>query len=134
MGKIKVARKLRRDSTWAEKLMWRWLRDRRFGKYKFRRQQPLGKYYLDFFCEEALLNIEVDGGQHGHPEQLSRDAERAEFLQSCGIKTVRFWNSNLRRSAQSIRDTIFRELQERCPHPLPYYTRPMVKVVNGEGG
>lgn len=123
MADIDRARQLRRDQTWAEKLMWRWLRDRRFSGYKFRRQHPLGRYTLDFFCEEADLNIELDGGQHGFPEQRQKDLEREQFLQSLGIKTLRFWNSHLRRDAQGIRDTIFNELQARAPHPLPDYTR-----------
>ena len=125
MAETKRARQLRQIETWAEKLMWRWLRDRRFSGYKFRRQYPLGDYYLDFFCEEAELNIELDGGQHGFPDQQKHDAQREKFLQSRGIKTLRFWNSHLRRNAQSIRDTIFEELQERAPHPLPDYTKPM---------
>ena len=119
------ARQLRQAETWAEKIMWRWLRDRRFSGYKFRRQHPLGDYYLDFFCEEAGLNIELDGSQHGFPDQWKHDLKREKFLASLGIKTLRFWNSHLRRNAQSIRDTIFEELQRRAPHPLPDYTRPM---------
>ena len=125
MAEIARARQLRKDETWAEKLMWRWLRDRRFNGYKFRRQHPIGIYYLDFFCEEAELNVELDGSQHGFPDQRKHDLEREKFLQSRGIKTLRFWNSHLRRNAQSIRDTIFNELQFRAPHPLPEYTRPM---------
>ena len=125
MVKTARARQLRKDETWAEKLMCRWLRDRRFSDYKFRRQHPIGIYYLDFFCEEAELNVELDGSQHGFPDQRKHDMERENFLQTRGIKTVRFWNSHLRRNAQSIRDTIFNELQTRAPHPLPDYTRPM---------
>jgi uroporphyrinogen-III synthase len=127
MAGIPLARHFRKNDTWAEKLLWRWLRDRRFNGYKFRRQHPLGDYYLDFFCEDAELNIELDGSQHGFPEQQRRDAERERFLQSRGIKTLRFWNSRLRRDGQSIRDTIFQELQNRAPRPLPKYTRPMTE-------
>ncbi|MCU0787851.1 MAG: DUF559 domain-containing protein [Verrucomicrobia bacterium] len=125
MASVQRARQLRSKSTWAEKLLWRWLRDRRFSGYKFRRQHPCGGYYLDLFCEEARLNIEIDGSQHGFPEQQEHDARRQRFLESRGIKTLRFWNSFLRQNPQSVRDTIFRELQERAPHPLPHYTRPM---------
>jgi very-short-patch-repair endonuclease len=126
MADFTRARQLRRKETWAEKLMWRWLRDRRFASFKFRRQHPLGDYYLDFFCEEAELNIELDGGQHGFPDQQKHDAEREKFLKSRGIKTLRFWNSQMRRNAQVIRDAIFNELQARAPHPLPDYTKPIV--------
>ena len=125
MADIARARQLRKSETWAEKLMWRWLRDRRFSNYKFRRQHPEGLYTLDFFCEEARLSVELNGGHHGAPDQQSHDAERKAYLASRGIKELRFWNSHLRRNAQSIRDTIFRELQERAPHPLPDYTRPL---------
>ena len=85
----------------------------------------MGKYFLDFYCAEACLSIELDGGHHGYPEQQAHDAERTKFLTALGIKELRFWNSHLRRDKQAIRDTIFRELQERAPHPLPHYTRPM---------
>jgi len=124
MADIKRARQLRQQERWAEKLMWRWLRDRRFSRYKFRRQHPVGDYVLDFFCEEAELNIELDGSQHGRPDQQEHDERREQFLKSRGIKTLRFWNSRLRRDAQNIRDTIFNELQARAPHPLPGYTKP----------
>jgi very-short-patch-repair endonuclease len=132
MADIKLARQLRKQETWAEKLVWSWLRDRSFSGYKFRRQHPIGEYYLDFFCQEAALNIELDGGQHGFPNQQHHDEEREKFLQSRGIKSLRFWNSHLRRNAQSIRDTIFNELQKRAPHLLPEYTRPMITPGKGK--
>ena len=125
MADIRCARQLRKREAWAEKLMWRWLRDRRLSGYKFRRQHPICIYYLDFFCEEAELNVELDGSQHGFPDQRKHDTEREKFLKSRGIKTLRFWNSHLRRNAQAIRDTIFNELQGRAPHPLPEYTLPV---------
>jgi len=124
MADTQRARQLRKKETWAEQLMWRWLRGRRFNGYKFRRQHIEGVYYLDFYCKEAALALELDGSGHGHPDQQLHDAERTAFLATRGIKVLRFWNSALRRQAQSIRDTIFRELQERAPHALPDYTRP----------
>jgi very-short-patch-repair endonuclease len=127
MADTERVRALRKKETWAEKLMWRWLRDRRFASYKFRRQHPEGIYFLDFYCEEASLAIELDGFGHGHPNQQRHDAEREKFLTSQGIKVLRFWNSHLRRNAQSIRDTIFEELQKRAPHPLPDHTKPTDK-------
>src|SRR5450631_2286035 len=98
MADIERVRQLRKVDTWAEKLVWSWLRDRRFSGYKFRRQHPLGGYCLDFFCEEAELNVELDGSQHGFPDQRKHDKEREKFLQSRGIVTLRFWNSHLRRN------------------------------------
>jgi very-short-patch-repair endonuclease len=129
MADIQRARQFRQKETWAERLVWRWLRDRRFSGYKFRRQYPEGIYYLDFYCPEAALAVELDGSGHGHPDRQAHDAERTAYLAARGIKVLRFWNSSLRRNSQSIRDTIFRELQERCPRPLPDYTRPGGKTV-----
>jgi len=123
MSRSERPRVLRKKETWAEKLMWRWLRDRRFSGYKFRRQHSVGNYYLDFFCDEAMLAIELDGLGHGHSDRQTHDAEREAFLVSRGIKVLRYWNSSLRRDAENIRETIFRTLQQRAPHPLPDYTR-----------
>jgi very-short-patch-repair endonuclease len=125
MADTSRARQLRKTETWAEKLVWKWLRDRRFAAYKFRRQHSFGSYCLDFFCEEARVNIELDSGQHGSPGQRKYDAEREKFLESHGIKTLRFWNFRIRRDAWNIRDTIFNELQARAAHPLPEYVQPM---------
>ena len=124
MSAVDRARALRQRATWAETLLWRWLRDRRFAGYKFRRQSPAAGYILDFYCEEARLCIELDGSRHGFPEAQRHDEDRDRKLAELGVKTLRFWNSRLRREGQSIRDTIFRELQSRAPHPLPEYTRP----------
>ena len=119
-----IARKLRKADTWAERLIWSWLRDHRFSAYKFRRQHPLGAHILDFYCGEAKLNIELDGSQHGHPEHLQADAERDAWLAEHGIKVLRFWNARLRREKEVVRDAIWQALQERAPQPMPEYCRP----------
>ena len=125
MAATERARQLRKKCTWAEKLVWQWLRGRRFGGYKFQRQVIIGPYYLDFFCREARLSIELDGRQHGFPKQQQHDVERKIFLETLGIEELRFWNSHLRRDAEVIRNTIFEKLQERSARLLPDYTRPM---------
>ncbi|PWU15975.1 MAG: DNA-cytosine methyltransferase [Verrucomicrobia bacterium] len=119
-----MARALRKHDTWAERLLWSWLRARRFSAYKFRRQRPYGPYILDFFCVEAQVNIELDGSLHGYPEQRSKDEKRDEWLEEQGIKVLRYWNGRLRREKQVVRDAIWKALQDRAPHPLPEYCRP----------
>ncbi len=121
----RLARALRKQDTWAEQLLWRWLRGRRFSGYKFRRQHPFGAYILDFFCLEARLNIELDGSQHGFPDGRARDAVRDADLERKGIKVLRFWNGALRREKEVVLGAIWRALQERAPHPLPGYCQPM---------
>src|SRR6059036_1001174 len=126
-----LARNLRKHDTWAEKLLWSWLRDRRFSAYKFRRQHSFGPHILDFFCVEAFLDIELDGLRHGRPDKQKADAERDAWLEARGVKVLRFWNSRLRREGGAIRETIWQALQVRAPRPLPDYYRPMATVSVG---
>src|SRR4051812_28572576 len=86
------ARHMRREPTEAEKRMWRILRDRRFGRFKFRRQQPLGRYILDFVCLEQKLIVEVDGSQHA---DSAYDETRDTWLHARGFTVLRFWNNDV---------------------------------------
>jgi very-short-patch-repair endonuclease len=86
------ARGMRRDPTDAEKRMWRLLRDRRLGQFKFRRQETLGRYIVDFVCLEHKLIIELDGSQHAENEY---DVDRDDWLVSRGFTVLRFWNNEV---------------------------------------
>lgn len=63
------ARRLRRNQTHVESLLWRQLRRRELGGIKFRRQHPIGGFVVDFYCDAAELGVELDGGGHASPEQ-----------------------------------------------------------------
>ena len=89
------ARQLRREQTDVERKLWLALRDRRFHKLKFRRQQPIGPYVVDFVCLEEKLIIELDGGQHGLPENRVNDLARTNRLEEDGFRVIRFWNNEL---------------------------------------
>lgn len=117
MNPTNRARELRHKQTWAEKKLWRLLRDRRFAGYKFRRQHPFGKYYLDFYCAEARLVLETDGGGHGFPTHQAHDAERDTFLCASGLLIKRIWNRRLLTETEWIKQDLWRLLQERAPHP-----------------
>ena len=108
-----LARYLRRESTEAEKRLWRLLRDRHFADFKFRREYPCGPYFLDFYCTKAKLAVELDGGGHGFPEQRARDEKRNQFLASKGIKVLRFWNHQLRGEVAAVRFETWHALMER---------------------
>jgi len=82
---------MRSNPTEAEKLLWAKLRRRQQDGFRFRRQQPLGSYIVDFYCSEAKLVVEIDGGQH-RPET---DAERTDWLESRGYRVTRFWNNEV---------------------------------------
>ncbi|AMV26921.1 hypothetical protein VT84_21145 [Gemmata sp. SH-PL17] len=87
------ARRLRGDMNSAERILWNELRNRRFARAKFRRQQPLDWYVADFFCAASRLVIELDGDSHMGKED--RDAVRQLYIESHGIRVIRFWNSEV---------------------------------------
>jgi very-short-patch-repair endonuclease len=119
-SRVPIARKLRRDQTDAERVLWFRLRDRRLAGLKFRRQMPLDRYVVDFCCESARLIIELDGGQHS--ERTSEDAERTKALEAMGYLVLRFWNNDVLRNVdgvlESILDTL-NKLTPESPHPNP---------------
>jgi len=117
MNPIARARGLRRLMPEAQRRLWRLLRDRRFAGYKFRREQPMGRYVLDFYCAEAKLSVELDGGQHGRPEQTEQDVEKENYLLTRGIITKRFWNWQVRHQPEAVKENLWHLLQERKPHP-----------------
>ena len=86
------ARRLRKDQTDCEKIIWHLLKDRRFENYKFRRQHPMGSYVADFACPALKLVIEIDGGQHC---DSATDEARTQYLNSRGYEVVRFWNNDV---------------------------------------
>ena len=100
---IKRARHLRRASSRVAKLVWTWLRDRRFHGWKFRREHPIGPYSLDFYCAEARLAIELDGFQHYAPEARCHDEKRDAFLRAKGIETLRYSNVRFWREPEIIK-------------------------------
>ncbi len=85
------AAQLRRNQTDVERRLWFALRDRRLANAKFRRQVPIGPYIVDFLCSEAHLIIELDGGQHGGPQDLIRQ----QWLEAQGYVVKRFWNNEV---------------------------------------
>ena len=95
------ARDLRKSSTKAERALWSQLRDRQLDGHKFRRQQPIGPYIVDFFCLERNLVVEVDGGQHA-PEV---DERRTAFLEGAGYRVLRFWNEEVLESMDGVLQT-----------------------------
>lgn len=107
------ARKLRREQTDVERTLWNALRDRRFGGFKFRRQQPIDHYIADFVCLECKLVVELDGAQHAAPENAQAEARRTAYLQHNGFRVLRFWNREVNDNLEGVLETIWRALQER---------------------
>ena len=104
------ARHLRKEATEAEKLLWSHLRRHQMLGYQFRRQEPIGKYIVDFLCYQQRLVIELDGGQH--QEQADYDTERTRWLESRGFRVIRFWNDDVLRETEGVLEAIRIALQE----------------------
>ena len=111
------ARSLRHKSTDAEILLWQHLRERRLLNCKFRRQVPIGKYIVDFLCEDPPIIIELDGGQH--MEQEDYDQARTDWLNANGFHVLRFWNSDVMNNIEGVLESLFSTLQESMPTVKP---------------
>jgi very-short-patch-repair endonuclease len=111
------ARKLRRTSTPAEHVLWSLLRGRRLAGAKFRRQQPLGPFIVDFYCAAADLAVEAEGSSHASRAQ--HDAARDAFLNACGIRVLRFANHEILQQPQRVVERIRQALRVSNIAPLP---------------
>ncbi len=110
------ARDLRKNATDVETLIWQLLRRNQLLGYGFRRQHPMGRYVLDFYCHQAKLVVELDGGQHGEEKQRQHDDARTAFLHKQGLTVLRFWNNEVLQNTEGVLQTIYDWLEK---HPLP---------------
>ena len=111
----KKAKDLRRNSTDAERFLWKHLRLKQVEGSKFRRQEPIGNYIVDFVCFEKALVIEVDGGQHSEAVDSNRDA----WLKSQGFNVLRFWNHEVLTKIEGVLEMILRNYSQESPSPTP---------------
>ncbi len=100
------AQDLRKQTTEAEELLWKKLRNRRFEGLKFRRQHPLNRFIVDFYCHEKLLVVEVDGGIHDDLEVKERDEGREEELKNFGLRIVRYRNEEVINDMNGVLDRL----------------------------
>lgn len=114
--KTAFAQRLRSEMTEAERRLWAVLRSRQAVGLRFRRQQPIGPYIVDFFCPAAKLIIELDGDQHGSDRALVYDLARSQWLERQGYSVLRFANADVFRNKQMIIDAIVHHLEE---HDIP---------------
>ena len=115
-----VARRLRRDATHVENMLWRALRESGTA-WKFRRQHPIGKHIADFACPARKLAIELDGGQHD--AQAAADAVRSAALAAHGYRVIRFWNNEVIENVDGVVMAILQALERPPPHPTPLRPR-----------
>lgn len=115
-----AARSLRNNATDAERLLWRYLRNRQIAGVKFRRQQPIEEYIVDFVSFIPKLVIELDGSQHADNRRY--DEMRDFCLQRNGFTVMRFWNSEVFENIEGVLETIRRQCHcqgSLTPQPPP---------------
>jgi very-short-patch-repair endonuclease len=100
------ARQLRQDMTDAERAIWFAVRDRRLDGFKFRRQVTVGPFIVDFACVDAMLIVEIDGGQHNE----TVDAARTAKLLAMGYRVLRFWNNDVLSNQDGVLQTLHAHL------------------------
>ena len=113
------ARELRQPQTPAESKLWARLRNRQLGGFKFRRQHPIGRFVVDFYCAACRLVIEVDGDSHAEPEQMEYDLARTAWLNEQGYHVIRFPNRDAHRHIDAVLEAILTECKKRGSSPSP---------------
>jgi very-short-patch-repair endonuclease len=109
------ARALRRNMTDAERALWNHLRLRQMQGFKFRRQQPIGNYIVDFVSFDQKLIIELDGGQH--VSQASYDRARTAWLEKQGFEVLRFWDNQVLTEMEGVKQVIWNKLTPHLTSP-----------------
>ena len=107
------ARALRRKMTKEERKLWYTALCK--SPVRFRRQQVVGSYIVDFYCDSARLAIELDGSQHYKPKEQWKDEERTRSINKQGIMVIRFSNAEVNEHFDAVCEKIYRILKERIP-------------------
>ena len=124
-----VARTLRRDATEAERRLWRLLRSRQTDA-KFRRQQPIEGYVVDFVSFEHRLVIEVDGGQHADRDDYEK--RRTRCLEANRFRILRFWNNEVMENGEGVFERIMTVVRT-APAPSPSHAFGVGPSLSREG-
>jgi len=109
---IIFAKNLRKNATDTEKYLWKYLKGNQLEGFKFCRQQPIGKYIVDFVNLERKIIIELDGGQHLNNE---KDKVRDEWLKEQGYSVLRFWDNDIFNNVEGILEIIREKLLSPSP-------------------
>jgi very-short-patch-repair endonuclease len=112
---VVTSRKLRKNPTDAERLLWRHIRMQQVGNFRFRRQHPIGKYIVDFACTEKRLIVEIDGGHHA--DRVDYDVGRTRYFEARGYRVLRFWDNEVLKSIDAVKEQIWLTLSSKEPPP-----------------
>ncbi len=105
------SRQLRENTTDTERNLWAKVRMKQLKGYQFYRQKPIGDYIVDFYCPKAKLVIEVDGSQHFSDEMIEYDRIRDEYINSLGLKVLRFTNTDILTHIDGVVESIIENMR-----------------------
>ncbi|MGF1675801.1 MAG: endonuclease domain-containing protein [Rivularia sp. (in: cyanobacteria)] len=111
-SEIEKRRKLRQDITKAEKIIWQKIRNNQIENYKFRRQYSVDKFVIDFYSPILKLAIEIDGESHFKEGTAEYDRERQSYIESLGIKFIRFTNNDVYENLDGVLESIALKVRE----------------------
>ena len=127
-----AARRMRTSMNATERLVWTRLRGRKVEGWKFRRQHPIGPYFVDFYCLAARLAVEIDGPFHWEEAREAYDERRQGFLEAVGCRVLRISVSEISRSLSDVIDSIDYALQEQAQ--LGFRPRRTLQTLPRSGG
>lgn len=110
---------LRNNATDAEKKLWGLLKGKQLLGYKFRRQQGVEQYIVDFYCAQGKLAVEIDGATHSSPPQKVADRQRTERIKSHGIAVLRFSNTDVSENLDGVLAAIVESLKKNVSEHQP---------------
>jgi very-short-patch-repair endonuclease len=110
-GQKRLRQHLRNTATDAEQLLWSSLKGNQLLGYKFRRQQGIGRFIIDFYCPAKKVSIEIDGATHWTEEEQKRDRERQSYIEALGIRVLRFTNDDVYTNKDGVLNTIYAVLE-----------------------
>lgn len=123
-----LAREMRKEPTPAENALWQRLRGKQVLGYKFRRQHPIDRFIVDFYCTEARLVVEVDGPVHDYTQE--EDAIRTEFIESLGLRVIRFNNDDVLQQIDTVLERIGEELQRLPSTSQTFVVSPIEPIIS----
>ena len=116
---LQAARDLRQHMIDAEQCLWQCLRSKQLDGCRFRKQHPIARFVLDFYCPSAKLAIEIDGSQHNTLSGRAGDEERTRCLNAHGIRVLRFWNHEVLQDLPGVLERIWEALHLPPSSPPP---------------
>ena len=113
---VPLAKKLRKNMTLSEVLLWQELKGKQMLGYDFDRQKPIDNYIVDFYCRTLKLAIEIDGQSHEHEEVAINDKKRQKRLEDLGVRFLRFDDLQIKKEMKYVLNSIYDWIKENT-HP-----------------